>query len=166
MSLQSFALPRPVTCPLAKILYVEDQPAVAAIILLELVRARLDVTVVRTGEQCLAVAREQPFDLILLDHMLPGLDGLEVCRRLKRDNVLKRIPVVFFTAAPNIALAREARRLGAEDYLEKSFHSSELTARILAAITLAQATTPPLRIPAETGRDLVSAGPRGPREEF
>ncbi len=123
---------------LAKVLYVEDQPAVAAIILLELVRARIDVTTVPSGEQCLALVREQQFDLILLDHTLSGMDGIEVCRRLKRDPALKKIPVIFFTAFPSEAHEREARRLGAVDYLQKCFHTSQLTVRILAEVEMAR----------------------------
>lgn len=139
MSIQLLLALKPVPRPPAKVLYVEDQPAVAAIVKLELVRARIDVTTAASGERCLALVREQPFDLILLDQTLSGMNGLEVCRRLKADAVLKRIPVIFFTAFPDQAHEREARQLGAADYLQKCFHTPQLTARILAEVGLARA---------------------------
>lgn len=139
MSFQLLLTLKPVPRPPVRILYVEDQPAVVAIVKLELVRARMDVTTVASGERCLVLVREQPFDLILLDPTLPCMSGLEVCRRLKADAVLKRIPVIFFTAFPEQAQEREARRLGAADYLQKCFHTTQLAARILAAVGVARA---------------------------
>ena len=139
MSIQILLTLKPVPRPPVRILYVEDQPAVVAIVKLELVRARMDVTTVTSGERCLALVREQPFDLILMDPTLPCMSGLEVCRRLKADGVLKLIPVIFFTAFPEQAQEREARRLGAADYLQKCFHTTQLAVRILAAVGVARA---------------------------
>lgn len=125
----------------ARILYVEDQPAVAALVQLELEQARLSVTTVPNGEQGLAMAREQKFDLILLDHWLPGINGAEVCRRLKCDPALHDIPVIFFTAYPSLAHEHEASRLGAVDYLQKGVLAPRLAARILAEVELARDRT-------------------------
>ncbi len=130
-----------VSISLAQILYVEDEPATAAVIKLELGQASVAVTTVSNGEQCLALARKQRFDLILLDQQLPGMDGLEICRRLKSDDDLRDLPVIFFTAFPNQAQEREAQRLGAADYLLKGIQSPRLVARILAEVELARDRT-------------------------
>lgn len=123
---------------LAEVLYVEDQPLVSAVVLLELEQANLRVTTVPNGERCLALARKRKFDLILLDQRLPGMDGLEVCRRLKSDPRLKKIPVIFFTAFPSDHEEDEARRLGAVDYVVKGYPEARLAARILAKVELAR----------------------------
>lgn len=126
---------------LAQVLFVEDQKMVAGLIQLELEQANIHVTSVPTGEQCLTLARERKFDLILLDQMLPEMDGLEVCRHLKRDPALQEIPVIFFTAYPSRSYEDEARRLGAVDYLIKGFPEPRLAARILAEVELARDRT-------------------------
>lgn len=126
---------------LAQVLFVEDQPAVAAVVALELQQANIQVTAVPTGEQGLTLARETKFDLILLDQMLPGMDGLEVCRQLKIDAALQEIPVIFFTAFPSRYHEREARQLGAADYLQKGMLAPRLAARILSEVELARDRT-------------------------
>jgi two-component system cell cycle response regulator len=133
--------PDPVLLALARILYVEDQPAVAALVQLELEQARLSVTTAPSGEQGLALAHAQKFDLILLDHMLPGISGLEVCRRVKADPTLHDVPVIFLTAHPSPDDEHEAGRLGAADYLRKGVQAPRLAARILAEVELARDRT-------------------------
>ncbi len=133
---------------LAKVLYVEDQPALAAVVLLELEQAKINVTTVPNGERCLALAHEDKFDLILLDQLLPKMDGIEICRRLKSDPVLKMIPVIFFTAFPSRYHEDEARRLGAADYLLKGFPEPRLAARILSEVELAKSCSTPAPKPA------------------
>ncbi len=127
---------------LAQVLYVEDQPAVSAVVLLELEQANIRVTTVSNGEECLALARQKKFDLILLDQMLPDMDGFEICRRLKSDPDLRRIPVIFFTAYPSQHHEDEARRLGAADYLLKGASEPVLAARITAEVEMAMAHRP------------------------
>ncbi len=133
----------------AQVLYVEDQKAVAGLIQLELQQSNIRVTTVPNGEQCLALAREQRFDLFLLDAMLPDMDGFEVCSLLKSDPALHEVPVMFFSAYPSPAFEREASRIGATDFLHKGIHSSRLAARILAEVELARdrATHPSPRQP-------------------
>jgi len=133
--------PNPAPLALARILYVEDQPAVAALVQLELEQARLSVTTVPSGEHGLSLAHAQKFDLILLDHLLPGISGLEVCRRLKDDASLHDVPVIFLTAHPSPADEHEAVRLGAVDYLRKGVQGPRLAARILAEVELAHDRT-------------------------
>lgn len=131
------------TPPLAKVLYVEDQPAVASVVQLELAEAGIAVTSVTNGEQCLALARENQFDVILLDQLLPKMDGIEICRRLKSDAALKGIPVIFFTAYPNRFHEREARKMGAADYLHKGGSEAHLAKRILTQVGQAQGRPAP-----------------------
>jgi|GEM_PF-1019271 len=126
---------------LARILYVEDQPAVAALVQLELEQAQISVATAPTGEQGLALAHEQKFDLVLLDQWLPGINGTEVCRRLKSDPALQDVPVMFFTAYPSLTHEHEASRLGAADYLQKGVLGPRLAARILAEVELARDRT-------------------------
>lgn len=141
LSTSAVGRPDPVRLALARILYVEDQPAVAALVQLELEQARLSVTTAPSGEHGLALAQAQKFDLILLDHMLPGISGLEVCRRLKSDTSLRDVPIIFLTAHPSPADEHEAGRLGAADYLRKGVQAQRLAARILAEVELARDRT-------------------------
>ncbi len=133
---------------LAHVLYVEDQPAVSSVVLLELEQANIRVTTVPNGERCLALAHERKFDLILLDQLLPKMDGIEICRHLKNDPALKDIPVIFFTAFPSRYHEEEARRLGAVDYLVKGFPEPRLAARILSEVEVAKGRTAPAPPPA------------------
>lgn len=126
---------------LAQVLYVEDQKTVAAVIALELEQSNIRVTTTPNGEEGLALAHDKKFDLILLDQWLPGMDGLEICRRLKSDDALQEIPVLFFTAFPSRYHEAEARQLGAADYLEKGIHSARLAARIISEVELARDRT-------------------------
>ncbi len=141
MSAPPSILPKLVIIPLAQVLYVEDQPATAASIQLELEHARIGVTTAPSGEQGLALAREKKFDLILLDQRLPGMDGLEVCRQLKRDPAVRDVPVIFFTAFPSSVHEAEARQSGAVDYLQKGVLGPRLAARILSEVELARDRT-------------------------
>lgn len=81
---------------------------------------------VERGEGALEMLAQEPFDLILMDWMLPGIDGLEVTRRIRQDPKLKAIPVVFMTARARAQDAEEARLAGASDYLAKPFESEDL----------------------------------------
>ncbi len=122
--------------PLARVLAVEDHPEIGSLIRAALTRARIEATLITTGEEALAVVREQPFDLILLDIALPGMSGLEVCRQLKADKMLRRIPVIFVTGQTSKAYHNEARRLGAVDFIEKPFELLDLLARVTGQLRL------------------------------
>ena len=82
------------------------------------------------GEEALEIIKENEFDLILLDIMMPGIDGFEVCTRLKKDERTKDIPIIFLTAKTNIESISEAFEIGAVDYLTKPFNADELMARV------------------------------------
>ena len=109
-----------------KILIVEDDEAIANLININLSMAGYDSKKVFDGEEALKLIREEKFDLILLDIMLPGLDGFEILDRIRNLN----IPVIFLTAKNVLADKVTGLRKGAEDYIVKHFESLELLARI------------------------------------
>ncbi len=111
----------------ARILVVEDDRRIAAAIRRALAYEGYDVTVVHDGPSGLREAR-QGVDLILLDLMLPGLDGIEVCRRIRRAG--DRLPILMLTARDAIPDRVEGLDAGADDYLVKPFAYEELLARV------------------------------------
>lgn len=122
--------------PLARVLAVEDHPEIGNLMRAALTRARIEATLITTGEEAVAVARQQPFDLILLDIALPGISGLDVCRRLKLDKTLRHIPVIFVSGQTSKAYHDEAHRLGAVDFIEKPFELLDFLARVLGQLRL------------------------------
>jgi two-component system phosphate regulon response regulator PhoB len=117
-----------------RILVVEDD-----INLLELIRYNLDAAEFETvpcmdGEEALLLVEEQKPDLILLDWMLPGLPGIEVCRRVRRLPEAGNVPVVMLTARTDEADRLRGFDTGADDYLTKPFSPKELVARIRAVL--------------------------------
>ena len=111
-----------------KILLVEDEPKTASYLKLGLTQAGFTVHVAVDGWEGLDLARTESYDLVLLDVMLPGLDGWEVIRRLRLEN--KTVPVLFLTARDEVNDRVKGLELGADDYLVKPFAFAELLARI------------------------------------
>jgi len=122
----------------AKVLVVDDQPANIQI-LADALQAQYDVRVANNGEKALQIAHEQNKpDLILLDVMMPGVDGFEVCRRLKREKTTQHIPIIFVTAKNNVTDEELGLRLGAVDYISKPFSIPVVKARVRNHILLKQ----------------------------
>ena len=115
----------------AKILVVDDELPVTDLIKYNLEKARYQVLVAHDGEAALQVAREANPDLILLDLMLPKIDGLDVCRELRKTS---QVPVIMVTARGEEADRVIGLELGADDYLTKPFSMRELMARIKAVL--------------------------------
>jgi two-component system alkaline phosphatase synthesis response regulator PhoP len=115
-----------------RILIVEDEPAIALALDDDLTLEGYDVTVVHDGLEALTRAREGTFDAILLDVMLPGKDGFEVCRELRRRRV--RTPILMLTARAQEAEKVLGLEAGADDYVTKPFGIRELRARIAALL--------------------------------
>ncbi|VAW45507.1 Response regulator [hydrothermal vent metagenome] len=88
------------------------------------------------GEQALKLVDKNEFDLILLDIMMPGMDGYEVCQQLKKQAKTKDIPIIFLTAKVDVDSIREGFSLGAVDYISKPFHPEELIARVKTHLDL------------------------------
>ena len=115
-----------------RILLVEDEPDIALGLRDDLVRHGYDVGVVDDGESALRTATTEPWDLILLDVMLPKLDGYEVCRELRRRKI--RTPIILLTAKVQEAEKILGLELGADDYVTKPYSPGELRARIKAVL--------------------------------
>jgi DNA-binding response OmpR family regulator len=113
------------------ILVVEDEQAIAEAVRARLVSEGYQVAVVHDGPQAIAEARVHRPDLVVLDLMLPGMDGLEVCRELQKD---EWIPVLMLTARTDEADKVAGFAVGADDYLTKPFSLRELAARVRAII--------------------------------
>ena len=124
------------TKPLARVLVVEDHPDIGDMMRLALGRSLLDATVCLTGEEALARLTRETYDLILLDIALPGISGLEVCRRLKADVQLAPIPVIFVSCMVSKENKAEAERLGAVDFIEKPFGMFQLLSRVMGHLSL------------------------------
>jgi len=111
------------------ILVVDDEARIVKLVRDYLERAGLNVLSARDGETALALARREQPDLIILDLMLPGADGLDVCRRLRQES---GVPIIMLTARVEEADRVVGLELGADDYVTKPFSLGELTARIRA----------------------------------
>jgi two-component system OmpR family response regulator len=111
-----------------RVLVVEDEEKLARFMELELKYEGYDVSVVRDGMAGLTQAREFPPDLLLLDWMLPGMSGLDVCRRLRETG--SKIPIILITAKDDIADRVAGLDAGADDYIVKPFNLDELLARV------------------------------------
>ncbi|MGB9619802.1 MAG: response regulator [Armatimonadota bacterium] len=120
--------------PRESILIVDDEEDILELLRHHLTGEGYRVLVAETGEDGLALARAKVPDLIVLDLMLPGLDGLDVCRILKRDPETSRIPVLMLTAKSEDADVVAGLELGADDYVVKPFSPRVLIARVRAAL--------------------------------
>ena len=125
---------------MARILVVEDEPPLALGLEDDLKLEGYEVEVVRDGETASRRAREQAFDLIILDVMLPHKDGFEVCRELRRAGL--RTPIILLTAKTQESDKVLGLELGADDYVTKPFSPRELRARVKAALRRAGGEIP------------------------
>lgn len=120
--------------PRESILVVEDEPVIQELIQYNLAKEGYSVTCVSTGEEAIQAAGSQCPDLVLLDLMLPGVDGLEVCRVLKRQPSTRHLPIVMLTSKDEEADIVAGLELGADDYIPKPFSPRVLTARLRAVL--------------------------------
>jgi len=120
---------------MAKILIVDDEPNLRHTVSYNLRRAGHDVLTAADGEAALAIAQEQTIDLVILDIMLPGIDGFEVCRRLRERG---SVPVLMLTARDAEIDRVVGLEIGADDYLVKPFSMRELLARVKAMLRRAE----------------------------
>jgi two-component system alkaline phosphatase synthesis response regulator PhoP len=112
------------------ILVIEDEEDIRELIRYNLEKDGYRVLTAHSGEDGLAIARKSAPNLVLLDLMLPGIDGLEVCRQFKSDLALKMIPVVIVTARGDEPDVVSGLELGADDYISKPFSPKVLMARV------------------------------------
>lgn len=123
----------------ASILTVDDIPANIQVLAKILDQAGYRVSAASNGEQALAMISTVVPDLVLLDVMMPGLDGFEVCRRIKSSMQTRHIPIILLTARTATEDVVTGLKAGAVDYITKPFNKSELLARTLTHIKLKKA---------------------------
>ena len=128
--------------PMAKnrILIVEDEPAIAEVLEYNLVKEGYRVDVEYRGDTALEAIRHKPPDLVILDLMLPGLDGLELTRILRRDARTDQIPLLMLTAKGEEVDRIVGLELGADDYITKPFSPREVVLRVKAVLRRGKGT--------------------------
>jgi phosphate regulon transcriptional regulator PhoB len=130
----------------AEVLVVEDEPDIRALIVHHLTRDGFRCRAVGSGADALSRVKAAPPDLVVLDLMLPGMDGLEVCRRLRGAPATAGVPIIMLTAKADEVDRVVGLEMGADDYVVKPFSPKELVARVRAVLRRAR--------PGETGRPL------------
>ncbi|MGE0231720.1 MAG: PleD family two-component system response regulator [Flavobacteriaceae bacterium] len=137
----------------ARILVVDDIPANVKVLEARLTAEYFEVDVARNGLEALEIAQQGACDLILLDVMMPGMDGFEVCRRLKADPRTYHVPVVMVTALDQPADRVAGLEAGADDFLTKPVSDTQLMARVRSLVRL-KMLTDELRLRASTSRGI------------
>ncbi|MDF1823381.1 MAG: response regulator transcription factor [Verrucomicrobiales bacterium] len=146
-----------------RVLVVEDQPQIAGFIQSGLEESGFAVVVCRTGEEGFELATSESFDVMLLDIMLPGRDGLSILRSLRERRVT--LPVILLTARNELNERIEGLNLGADDYLTKPFFVEELVARIQALLRRSSGTALTVLQVGDLSLDLIKReAKRGGRE--
>jgi two-component system response regulator MprA len=144
-----------------RILVIEDEPKISSLIKRGLIYEGHEVDVADNGERGLEIARESPPDLVILDLMLPGIDGFEVCRRLRTAG---DVSILMLTARDNVSDKVRGLDSGADDYLTKPFAFNELNARVRALLRrrrpAEQMTLRYADLTLDLGTREVSRGPR------
>lgn len=113
-----------------KILLVEDEPDILEVIRLILAKNSYSIRSATSGEQAMKLAREEKPDLMILDIMLPGQSGLEVCRQLKNDPDMQDIYIIILTAKAQKRDIRAGYAAGCDDYIVKPFNTLAMTERV------------------------------------
>jgi phosphate regulon transcriptional regulator PhoB len=134
----------------AEVLVVEDEPDIRSLIVHHLERDGFRCRTASNGGEALAAVRSSAPDLVVLDVMLPGMDGLEVCRRLRADASAATVPIIMLTAKSDEVDRVVGLELGADDYVAKPFSPKELVARVRAVLRRAR--------PVEGTRPLAAGG--------
>ncbi len=117
---------------------VEDEPINRSVVAEVLRAGGFDVAAASSGEEALRMIREKPPRLVLLDILMPGMNGLEVCRRLKADLSTRKIPVIFLTAQAKTKDLLAGFEAGGVDYITKPYECRELLARVRTHVELSQ----------------------------
>jgi len=118
------------------ILIVDDQPNNLRVLFTYLQARSMKVLIADSGKRAIDQIERQPPDIILMDVMMPGMDGFETCRRIKRNKRLSDIPVIFMTALTDMKDKLTAFSAGGVDYVTKPFQQEEVLARITAHLTI------------------------------
>ncbi len=140
------------------ILVVDDEADILNLVKYNLARDGFQVATAESGEAALRAARRKPPDLILLDLMLPGLDGFAVTRALKADQKTAHVPIAFLSARGDEADVVTGLELGAEDYITKPFSPRVLVARVKAMLRRAAEKPPEEASPVKAGEFVIDPG--------
>jgi len=133
-----------------RILIIEDDKHISRLVKYNLEKSGYDCSVAASGEDAFKMLDKEQVDLIILDIMLPRMDGFEVCRRIKQEDRLKDIPIVMLTAKGEEVDRVVGLELGADDYIVKPFSPRELVLRIKAILRRGKAQ--------EAKKDILTAG--------
>ena len=128
---------------MARVLIVEDSSDIGELIKHYLDRAGHETTVMGSGRDALLAARQSPPDLVVLDVMLPGMDGMQVCQALRADATTAPVPILMLTARGEEADRVKGLELGADDYVTKPFSPKELVARVAALLRRTERASQP-----------------------
>ena len=128
---------------MARVLIVEDSADIAELIKHYLERAGYETTVQSSGRDALLAARQSPPDAVILDVMLPGMDGMQVCQALRAESTTAAVPILMLTARGEEADRVRGLELGADDYVTKPFSPKELVARVQALLRRAERALTP-----------------------
>lgn len=120
------------------ILVVDDDPLILKFVSANLRARNFDVIGANDGESALEIFKERKLDLVILDIMLPGTDGLEVCQQIRESS---EVPIIMLSAKNDLTDKVELLNLGADDYLTKPFAIDELLARVVAVLRTQQQET-------------------------
>ena len=112
------------------VLIVDDNPLNIQVLAEHIKGNDVDIAIAVNGKKAVSIAKGKIPDLILLDIMMPEMDGFEVCKELKKDELTKEIPIVFLTAKVSTDDIVHGFELGAVDYITKPFNPSELKSRV------------------------------------
>jgi DNA-binding response OmpR family regulator len=140
------------------VLVVEDEQNIRELICLHLDLEQFDCAQAADGTEALRLARERPFDLVILDLMLPGLDGMSICRAIRREGPNVDVPILMLTARREESDKVLGLESGADDYLTKPFGVRELVARVRALLRRARRTVQQDR-QSEAAEAPLTAGP-------
>ena len=121
-----------------KILIVDDEEHIRELLEYNLFSEGYQTIMAETGEEALKILEEENVDLVLLDLMLPGIDGIEVCNTIRKDDEKKYIPIIMVTAKGADSDRILGLEIGADDYIAKPFNMGELKARIKAVLRRSQ----------------------------
>lgn len=136
--------------PKQRILVVDDEQDIVQLVTYNLKKEGYLVEEARTGDEALRLVRERPYQLILLDLMLPGLSGMELCRIFKQDPGTAHVPIIMLTARSEEMDKVMGLETGADDYITKPFSVRELLARVKSVLRRAEGVI--------TGRKVLQAG--------
>lgn len=140
------------------IFVVEDEEDILDLIRHHLVKEGYQVSVASNGAGAVKAIMRKPPDMILLDLMLPGMNGLDICRLLKRDSKTAEIPILMVTAKDEEADVVAGLELGADDYVVKPFRMKELMARVRAALRRQRPVSADFEVPVRAGDIEISPG--------